>query len=137
MPKPPVILDTNVFVAAGFKPTGSSAAIIDAVRNRRLPMAWSEATRAETQNVLRRIPPLRWERFSDVFDLAWEYRGTIDLTPFELIADPQDRKFAALAAATGGILVSSDGHFLSCRDKLPIPVFTPREFSERMAFGPA
>ena len=133
----PVILDTNVFVAAGFKPTGSSAAIIDAVRNRHLPMAWSEATRAETQSVLRRIPPLGWERFSDVFDPAGEFRGAIDLTPFDLIADPQDRKFAALAAATGGILVSSDGHFLSCRDELPIPVFTPREFAGRMAFGPA
>jgi predicted nucleic acid-binding protein len=137
MPAQPVILDTNVFVAAGFKPAGSSAAIIDAVRNRRLPMAWSEATRAETQSVLRRIPPLGWERFSDLFDPAGEYCGAIDLTPFEMVADPQDRKFAALAAATGGILVSSDGHFLSCRDELPIPVFTPREFAEHMALGPA
>jgi len=131
-----LVLDTNVFVAAGFKPRSSSAIIIDAVRQGRQRLVWDEATRGETEHVIRRIPPLDWSRFSGLFEIAGEYRGMADQRPFERIADPDDRKFAALAAATGSILVSSDAHFLSCRDELPITVFTPREFLERTAFEP-
>ena len=131
-----MVLDTNVFVAAGFKPRSSSAVIIDAVRQGRLRLVWDAATRRETETVIRRIPPLDWGRFSGLFEATGEYRGVVDQRSFERIADPEDRKFAALAAATGSILISSDAHFLSCRDELPITVFTPREFLDRIAFEP-
>jgi len=131
-----LVLDTNVFVAAGFKPRSSSAVIIDAVRQGRLRLVWDAATRRETETVIRRIPPLDWGRFSGLFEATGEYRGVVDQRSFERIADPEDRKFAALAAATGSILISSDAHFLSCRDELPITVFTPREFLDRIAFEP-
>ena len=42
-----VVLDTNVFVAAGFNPGSHSARLVEAVRDRRLRMIWDEATREE------------------------------------------------------------------------------------------
>ncbi len=44
-----VVLDTNVFVAAGFNPGSHSARIVEAVRNGRLRMVWDNATQAENQ----------------------------------------------------------------------------------------
>src|SRR2546425_7311092 len=61
------ILDTNVFVAAGFKPSSRSARIVDAVRAGRLRMVWNDATRREIERVLSRIPPLRGEDVSELF----------------------------------------------------------------------
>src|SRR6266536_2887956 len=44
-----VVLDMNVFVAAGFNPGSHSARIVEAVRNGRLRMVWDNATQAENQ----------------------------------------------------------------------------------------
>ena len=50
--------------------------------------------------MLRRVPPLDWQRFAPLFQPEWEHPDELDLTPFGAIEDPDDRKFAALAAAT-------------------------------------
>ena len=42
-----VVLDTNVFVAAGFNRGSHSAWLVEAVRDGRLRMVWDNATRAE------------------------------------------------------------------------------------------
>ena len=57
---PGAILDTNVFVAAGFNPASASARLLGAVGAGRRELVWSEATRRETRAVLERIPRLRW-----------------------------------------------------------------------------
>jgi len=57
-----------------------------------------------------------------------EFKGDTAPNLFNRIEDPEDRKFAALAAATGAIVISSDSHLLSCREELPITVLTAREF---------
>jgi len=123
-----VILDTNVLVAAGFKRGSSAAQIVDAIRRGYCRLVWNQATRRENESVVRRIPPLDWEEFSALFDSEGEYPGSTGLHRFDRIEDPEDRKFAALAAATGAIVISSDAHLLSCRDELPITVLTAREF---------
>jgi predicted nucleic acid-binding protein len=123
-----VILDTNVLVAAGFKRGSSAAQIVDAIRRGTCRMVWNDATRRENEAVLRRIPPLDWGEFSVLFDPEEEYTGDIAPEFFERVEDPEDRKFAALAAATGAIVITSDAHLLSCRDELPITVLTAREF---------
>jgi predicted nucleic acid-binding protein len=58
-----VVIDTNVFVAAGFNAKSASARILAALRERRFQLVWNEPTRRETEFVLRRIPPLRWDKF--------------------------------------------------------------------------
>lgn len=122
-----LVLDTNVFVAAGFNPASNAAAVVEAVREGRHRLAWDEATRGETEAVIRRIPRLDWERFAGLFAAADEHRGLLDVSSFSRVEDPGDRKFAALAAATGAVLITSDAHLLSCRDELPVTVLTPRE----------
>ena len=95
-----LVLDTNIFVAAGFEPKSASARLLEALRQGRCRMIWHQTTRRETERVLRRVPPLDWQRFAPLFRPEWEHPDELDLTPFGTIEDPDDRKFAALAAVT-------------------------------------
>jgi predicted nucleic acid-binding protein len=123
-----VVLDTNVFVAAGFNPQSNAAKIVQRVREGELKLIWNAATRSETRTVLRRIPPLRWETYEELFLPDGEYKGLTGSAAFVAIQDPDDRRFAALAAVTDAPLVSNDYHLLSVRDVLAIRVYTTGEF---------
>jgi uncharacterized protein len=123
-----LVVDTNVFVAAGFEPAGASSRLLDAIMRGQWRMAWHRTTRAETERVLRRIRQLDWQRFAPLFRPEWEHGGVLDFASFGAIEDAGDRKFAALAAGTGSILISSDSHLLARRDALPVRVLKPGEF---------
>lgn len=127
---PLVVLDTNVFVGAGFKRDSASAAILEDVRAGRLRMVWNDATRREIEAVLRRIPPLRAFEVSDLFREADRFAGETEPQRFDGVPDPDDRKFAALAHAASAVLVSSDDHLLSAR-LVGLRVVTPGEFRSR------
>jgi predicted nucleic acid-binding protein len=126
-----VVIDTNVFVAAGFNPRSAAARILAAVREGRFQLIWNEPTRRETEMILRRIPHLHWERVSDLFQPETEFTGPIDPESFALVPDPEDRKFAALGAAAQTPLVTNDHHLLSHRNSIGIDVLTPRAFLAR------
>ena len=126
-----VVIDTNVFVAAGFNPQSASARILAKVRKGGLLLIWNQPTRRETEMILRRIPRFNWERVADLFRPEGEFTGPVDPEAFGLIADPDDRKFAALSAAAKRPLVTSDSDILAHRSALGIEVFTPGEFSAR------
>lgn len=126
---PLVILDTNIFVAAGFKSASRSAQIIEQVRSGYFQMVWSEETFQETEFVVQKIPPLSWEKFANLFQPENCYYGTLSPQNFQQIPDRADIKFAALAEATGAILITMDRDFLSVRDTLAIAVMTPYEFT--------
>ena len=121
-----VILDTNVFVAAGFKAGSASADLIEAVRAGPLVQVWNAGTRDETHAVLARIPRLDWEAVTDLFGSAGRFDAALDLAPVDFVADPADRKFAALSLATGTPLVSADADLLSHPDRLD--VWRPGDF---------
>ena len=53
-----VVIDTNVFVAAGFNARSAWERILAGIRERRLQLVWNKPTRRETEIVLRRIPLL-------------------------------------------------------------------------------
>lgn len=127
-----VVIDTNVFVAAGFNPRSASALILAKIRQRRLQLVWSEPTRRETEMVLRRIPRLNWDKFADLFRPEGEFIGPVHPDVFMVIMDPDDRKFAALSAAVNRPLVTSDNHLRSQRNTIGIEVLTPAEFWARM-----
>ena len=131
MPARPVVLDTNVFVAARFNPRSASAQILEAVRDGRLSMIWDDATRREIEHILGRIPPLRARGISDVFRPEDRFTEPTHPERFSMVADPDDRKFAALAAAAGATLISNDEHLLGWRDRLEIPIVSPGEFVGR------
>jgi hypothetical protein len=90
-----------------------------------------------TERVLRRVPQLDWQHFAPLFRSEWEHRDELDLTPFMAIGDPDDRKFAALAAATQSVLISNDDHLLARREELPVRVLKPTEFLAELIRGGA
>ena len=128
-----VVVDTNVFVGAAFNPASASARLLAAVRDGRLALVWDEPTRDETRAVLGRIPRLSWQEVADLFRAEAEFTGGTRPGDFDRIADPADRKFAALAAAADCTLVSSDRHLLDHRGTLGVPVLTPGELMSRPA----
>jgi predicted nucleic acid-binding protein len=126
-----IVLDTNVFVAAGFNPKSASARILAALREGRLRLIWNEPTRRETEMILRRIPRLDWAKVADLFQPEGEFTGPVDPEAFVLITDPDDRKFAALSAAANRPLVTKDDHLLAHRNTIGIEILTPRAFVTR------
>lgn len=128
---PAVILDTNVFVAAGFNPRSASAKIVNAVKQGQLRMVWNDATRRETEHIMQQIPPLRAHSVSDLFRPRERYTAPTHPDRFAFIPDPDDRKFAAVANATGAILISNDDHLLAYRHRIDLTVLTPSAFWRR------
>lgn len=126
-----VVVDTNVFVGAGFDPESASAEILRAVADRRLRMPWTDPTRDEVESVLRKIPPLSWEEFEGLFRKEDRVADAPPEGGLGWIPDPGDRKFAALARSTDAALVSNDGHLLGRRSEADFPVLTPGEYRER------
>jgi len=126
-----IVIDTNVFVAAGFNPRSAAAQILAAVREGRFQLIWNEPTRRETEMILRRIPRLDWERVADLFQPETEFTGPVDPESFALVSDPEDRKFAALSAAAKTPLVTNDNDLLAHRDIMDVEVLTPRAFLAR------
>jgi uncharacterized protein len=128
MTSPPVVLDTNVLVAAGFKRRSASAKIVDAVKQGQLRMVWNDATRREIEHIIGKIPPLRAHADGRLFRPTDQFTEPTDPERFSFIPDPDDRKFAALAKAAGATLISNDEHLLAHRDRIAVPVLTPGEF---------
>ena len=138
MPSPPaVVLDTNVIVAAGFQPGGASARLLDAIRAGALRLVWDDATRRETERIVRRIPPLAGMRIEDLYRPEDRYDGVTDPAAFAFVPDPDDRKFLALAAASGAALVTLDEHLLGVRAETSVRIVTPREFRDLPSAPPA
>jgi hypothetical protein len=50
-------------------------------------LVWNEPTRRETEFVLRRIPPLGWDKFADLFRPEGEFTGRVDPHDFVSIED--------------------------------------------------
>jgi uncharacterized protein len=123
-----VLLDTNVFVAAGFKPKSHSAKIVGLVRDGLLRMVWNEQTREETAFILCKIPPLSWDAITELFRPEDCYTGNLFPERFNQISDRADIKFAALADATDAVLITMDRDLLSIRDSVAIAILTPSEF---------
>lgn len=119
MTMPRAILDTNVFVGAGFNPQSASARLIAAVRDGQLNMVWCAATRAETRRILTKIPRLSWEAVADLYRAAAEAPDPNPATA-TFVTDPEDRKFAALSLATGAPLISADADLTAHGDRLDV-----------------
>ena len=126
---PAVVLDTNVFIAAAFKPRSDSGRVVDAVRCGTLRLVWNEATRRETEGLLRKIS---WEAVRGLFEDGNRWSSDLDATALSSVTDPEDRKFAALAASTQATLLSLDQHLLGAVLDDVCAVLTPSEFLERL-----
>ena len=99
------MLDTNVFVAAGFNPGSHSAGLVQAVRDGRLRIIRDDATHVEIEHVMRHIPRLSWTRIANLFRSEDRFGGSTHPEAFAFVPDPADHKFAALADAVQAPLV--------------------------------
>lgn len=126
-----VVLDTNVFVAAGFNPDSASARIIEEVEAGHLTLVWNEDTRRESKAVVKQIPPLSWSRFAKLFQREGRYEGQTHPEDIDYVPDPDDRKFAALARAVDGALITNDEDLLGSREQADVYIVAPQEFFER------
>ena len=126
-----VVIDTNVFVAAGFNSRSAAARILVAVRAGYFLLVWNKPTRRETETILHRIPGLDWARVEDLFRPEGEFTGPVDPDAFVMIADRDDRKFVALSAAATTPLVTNDNHVLAQQGAVGIEILSPRAFVAR------
>ena len=126
-----VVLDTNVFVAAGFNPRSASAKILEPVKQGQVLMVWNDETRREVERIVRQIPPLRTHGVSDLFRPGDRYTAATHPERFDYVPDPDDRKFAALAHAAGAIVITNDDHLLRYTDREGLTVLTPGAFWKR------
>ena len=126
-----VVIDTNVFVAAGFNSRRAAARILAAVREGHFQLVWNKPTRREIETILRRIPGLDWARVADLFRPEGEFTGPVDPDAFGVIADRDDRKFVALSAAAQTPLVTNDNDVLAQQRAVGIEILTPRAFVAR------
>jgi hypothetical protein len=93
-----------------FNARSASAGILAAVREGDFQLVWNKPTRGATETILRRIPGLDWARVADLFEPEDEFTGPVDPNASVMIADRDDRKFAALSAAAKTPLVTNDNH---------------------------
>ena len=129
-----VVVDTNVFVAAAFNPGSASARLVRALRSGELRLVWDDATRDETRRVLERIPGTRWGDVRPLYARAGRHVTRVDPAAFrDVVEDPADRPFAALARSAGAVLVSSDAHLLDTQARAGIVVRTPSDHLRRGA----
>jgi predicted nucleic acid-binding protein len=126
-----VVIDTNVFVAAGFNSRSAAARILVAVRAGYFLLVWNKPTRRETETILHRIPGLDWARVEDLFRPEGEFTGPVDPDAFVMIADRDDRKFVALSAAATTPLVTSDNLVLAQQRAVGIEILSARAFVAR------
>jgi len=127
-----VVLDTNVLIASAFRPGSDSGRIVGAVRDGRLKLLWDDPTREEAERLFRKIPPLSWEAVAGLYLKANRRAGERDPAAWGKVSDPEDRKFAALAAAEGALLVSLDAHLLRAGLGTRPEVLTPSELVARL-----
>jgi len=129
---PGVVLDTNVLIAAAFRPGSDSGRIVRAVRDGRLKLIWNDPTREEAERLFRNIPPISWDAVAGLYLEENRRAGELDSAAWGKVSDPEDRKFAALAAPEGALLVSLDAHLLRAGLGTRPEVLTPSELVARL-----
>jgi predicted nucleic acid-binding protein len=127
-----VVLDTNVLIAAAFRSESYAGRLVAALRQGRLRLVWDGPTRHESEALLRRIPPISWEDFVDLYREEDRFPGDVAPEAFTAVPDPEDRKFAALASAAEATLVTLDAHLLDAPLGASARVATPRALLERL-----
>ena len=132
-----IVIDTNVFIAAGFNPRSAAAHILAGVREGRFQLIWNGPIRRETELILRQVPHLDWERVADLFQPETEFLGPADPNSFDFVPDPEDRKFAALSVAAQTPLITNDNQLLSHEHSIGVDVLTPRAFLARARLAAA
>lgn len=130
------VVDPNVFVSAQISSLGHPARIARAADGGVFELIVSDRLLSERHEVLLRPRFRRHMVEGEVEDLVDNLREKgIDATEGEIERvvpdDPKDDYLVALTRASGAdYLVSGDPHLAGAKNKVPVTVLTPRQFSE-------
>jgi uncharacterized protein len=131
-----VLLDANVLISALLSRAGAPARLVGLWLEAEFELVVCPALLAETQRALEhpklkgRIDPAEAGRFLEQIRELAEVVSDPEAPPALRSADPGDHYLLALAARENVPLVSGDDHLLALSDRAP--VFTPREFLDRL-----
>jgi putative PIN family toxin of toxin-antitoxin system len=131
-----VLLDANVLISALLSRAGAPARLVGLWLEAEFELVVCPALLAETQRALEhpklkgRIDTAEAGRFLEQVAELGEVVPDPEGPPAVRSADPGDDYLLALAARENVPLVSGDDHLLALRDRAP--VFTPREFLDRL-----
>jgi len=130
------VLDVNVLISALRSRQGAPARILNAWLDGAFELVVSDLLIAELRRALaypkvrQRITQPEADQFVEMLLRdAVAATDPTDPPPFSS-ADPDDDYLIALAASTGALLVSGDGHLLELADRAPI--HAPSEFAEML-----
>lgn len=128
-----IVIDTNTFIAAGWRTHARARRVFAAVARRRFQMAVTAEILAEYQDVSRR-PAFAGKNHDGL--LAWIERFALLVEPAALgkqrSRDLKDDKFLACAlAARAAAIVTSDKDLLSLVKPFGIEIITPAKFIAR------
>src|SRR5947209_7709995 len=120
-----VVLDTNVLVAAVYKPGSASRRVVEACLGGELTAVLSPALRREYELILARAARGRpyLERVHRLLDGADVIEPA--QTPRMVPDDPEDDKLVAAALVARAVLVTSDAHLLALAGHEGLEVVRP------------
>lgn len=130
------VVDPNVLISSRISDLGHPARIARAADEGRFELILSERLLGELSEVLMRPRFRRYATEEEVEDLLFGLRekGIFfeDIEAERLVPnDPKDDYLVALTRASDAdYLVSGDPHLAGAKDKVPVTVLTPRQFSE-------
>jgi putative PIN family toxin of toxin-antitoxin system len=124
---PPVVLDTNVLVAAAYNPGSASRRVVEACLSGELTAVLSPALRREYEFILARA--VRGQTYLEQIRRLLDSAEVIDpaQTPRVVPDDPEDDKLVAAALAAGAVLVTNDAHLLAVAGHKGLRVVRPNE----------
>jgi predicted nucleic acid-binding protein len=130
---PRVVLDTNVLVAAAYRPGSASRRVVEACLGGRLAAVLSPALRRECESVLARAA--RGLPYTEQLHRLLGGAEVVEpgQAPRVVPDDPGDDKLVAAARVAGAALVTSDAHLLSVARREGLQAVRPAE----LRWGPA
>jgi putative PIN family toxin of toxin-antitoxin system len=128
-----LVVDTNTFIAAGWRVNAHARRIFAAVARRRFRLAVSAAVLEEYRGVIQR-PRFAGKNYSGLLSWIEKYAVVVESAPLgkKRSRDPEDDIFLACALSAGSkFIVSSDQDLLDLQKPFGIEILTPARFIAR------
>ena len=125
-----VVVDTNLLIAAFYKPNSASAQIVNMIARRDLIFIWSEAIQKEILTMLEKAQ-VKTKFINKIKNKVLRPEHMVEPTVKikEVREDPDDNKFLEAAVAGGAdYIITNDQHLLKLREFRDIPIFMPTDF---------
>lgn len=130
-----LVVDTNVLVAGVLSPSGPPGWIVEAVLSGEIEPAFDGAIRSKYEDVLRRrelsLAPARVTALLDVLN-RFGFEVTVPPWP-DVLPDPDDAPFLAVAAWVGCPLVTGNLRHFPAKARRTVAVLTPRQILDQFA----